>query len=271
MKVDRNDKIANATQFSPEQILVLKNTVAKNTTDTELTYFIMLSQSLNLNPFNKEIWAYKDGKGNLITLAGRDGFLKIAQKSKRWNGILSCEVRKGDQFEIDMFKAEIIHKPNFKERGEILGAYCYIKPKDCETATIIYVDFNAYNKGYNVWKSHPSDMIKKVAEIKALKQAFGISGLQSEHDFDIVNDTAHAIDTEGTPSPETLNHIDRLIMTSTYDDEMKAKMESELYSLNNSQCDEMKANLLANQKEPDNLSQKDIHKKLDIIEKQENK
>ena len=74
--------LATANQWNPEQIAIIKATVAKNTTDTELAYFLNLSASLELNPFNKEIWCYKDSKQNLMTFAGRDGFLKIAQSNR---------------------------------------------------------------------------------------------------------------------------------------------------------------------------------------------
>jgi phage recombination protein Bet len=185
--MNNNQKLAKISQFTEEEIAVLKSTVAKGTTDTELAYFIMMAKDLELNPFNKEIWAYKDKRGNLLTFAGRDGFLKKAQKSKNWNGMTSAAVYENDYFEVDIAKGEISHIPNFKDRGKILGAYCIVRPKNIEMPTFEWAEFQTYNKGYNVWKSHPEEMIKKVAETHALKKAFGIYGLQSEYDFEFKN------------------------------------------------------------------------------------
>lgn len=182
------DKIAVLTGFKPEEVAILKNTVAKGTTDTELAYFLSVCKNVELNPFMKEIWCYKDNKGNLLVFAGRDGFLKRAQQSPLWNGMTSFEVCKNDEFEMDVTKGEVKHKPNFKDRGEIIGAYAIVKPRGCEYPTIEWAEFAVYNKGWNVWKSDPATMIKKVAETHVLKKGFGITVIQSEYDFDTKDD-----------------------------------------------------------------------------------
>lgn len=184
------DKIASITGFKAEEVAIIKNTVAKGTTDTELAYFLSVCKNVELNPFMKEIWCYKDNKGNVLVFAGRDGFLKRAQQSQLWNGMTSFEVCKNDFFEMDVTKGIINHKPNFKDRGEILGAYAIVKPKGCEFPTIEWADFAVYNKGWNVWKTDPATMIKKVAETHALKKGFGITVIQAEYDFDVKDEIA---------------------------------------------------------------------------------
>jgi len=190
------NKISAFTNFKAEEIAIIKQTVAKGTTDTELAYFLSICSSVKLNPMMKEIWCYKDGRGNLLTFAGRDGFLKRAQESKLWNGMTSAEVYAEDFFEMDLTNAKITHKPNFKDRKTILGAYAIVKPKGCELPTVEWADFKVYDKGQFVWKQFPAEMIKKVAEIHALKKAFGIGILQSEYDFNVVNDTAMPLEKE---------------------------------------------------------------------------
>ena len=54
------DKIAGLTGFAPEQIALVKSTIAKGTTDTELAYFLTICKNVNLNPLLKQIWCYKD-------------------------------------------------------------------------------------------------------------------------------------------------------------------------------------------------------------------
>lgn len=175
-----------------EQIKVIHETVAKGTTLTELAYFLNVARSVGLNPFNKEIWCYKDNKGNLVMFAGRDGFLKKAQENPKFTGIRSSEVKANDEFSIDIANNHISHKiSNLKDRGEIVGGYAIVFREGGEP-TIVVVEFARYNKpnGYSAWKSHPEDMIKKVAESKALKLAFGISNLQVEEEFEIKNGVA---------------------------------------------------------------------------------
>ncbi len=190
------EKISEMTGYKPAEIAVVKNTVAKNTTDTELAYFLNVCKSVELNPFNKEIWCYKDKKGNLLVFAGRDGFLSKAQRNPAFNGIRSCEVCESDEFSIDIANNIIKHNFGTDERGRIRGAYAIVFRKAGEP-TIEYADIQTYDKKQFTWNSHKASMIKKVAETNALKKAFGISGIQSEYDFEVKNDVVIANQPEG--------------------------------------------------------------------------
>ncbi len=172
--------------YTASEVAVIQNTVAKGTSKVELAYFINVCKSVGLNPFVKEIWCYKDNRDNLLVFAGRDGFLAKAQTNPFFNGIRSSEVCQNDVFSMDIANNKIEHSFGISERGAIVGAYAIVFRKNGEP-TIEYADFKFYNKGYNTWKTHPSEMIKKVAETHALKKAFGISGIQSEYDFNEKN------------------------------------------------------------------------------------
>lgn len=188
---ESQESIAKTFGYSPSEIAVIQKSVAKDTSKVELAYFINVCKTMELNPFNKEVWCYKDKKGNLLIFAGRDGFLSKAQKNPLFNGIRSGEIREHDDWKIDIPNGHIKHditKP-LKERGNVIGGYCIVFRKGGEP-TIEFADFDTYNKGYNTWKSHPAEMIKKVAEAHALKKAFGISGIQSEYEFNIKNGIA---------------------------------------------------------------------------------
>ena len=187
------DKIAKFTGYSSEEVAIIKQTVAKGTTDAELAYFLSVAKSAGLNPFNKEVWCYKDNKNNLLVFAGRDGFLSKAQSNPAFNGIRSSEVKEKDTFSLDIANNKIDHKFGVGERGKTIGAYAIVFRKDGEP-TIEWADFATYNKGYNTWKTNPDEMIKKVAESHSLKKAFGISGIQSEYDFEVKDNVAIPIE-----------------------------------------------------------------------------
>ena len=186
--------VGKAFGYTPEQVAVVQHSVAKGTSKIELAYFLNVCKTMDMNPFNKEVWCYKDNKGNLLIFSGRDGFLSKAQKNPLFNGIRSCEVREKDEWEIDIPNGAITHKitKSKKNRGDIILGYAIVFRKDGEP-TIEIADFDTYNKGYNTWRTHPEEMIKKTAESHALKKAFGISGIQSEHDFSIKNGVASSV------------------------------------------------------------------------------
>jgi len=183
-----SDQVGKA--WAPEQIGVIQKSVAKDTTFAELAYFLNVCKTMELNPFNKEVWCYKDNRGNLLIFSGRDGFLSKAQKNPLFNGIRSAAVHKNDDFKMNIATGEVSHFPDFKQdRGDIIGAYAIVFRKNGEP-TIEWAEWAAYNKGYNAWKTHPQEMIKKVAETHALKKAFGIAGIQSQYEYDIKDGAA---------------------------------------------------------------------------------
>lgn len=198
--------------YTSAEVAVIQNTVAKGTTKVELAYFINVCKSVGLNPFIKEIWCYKDKQNNVLVFAGRDGFLAKAQTNPMFNGIRSSEVCQNDTFSIDIANNKIEHSFGVSERGAIVGAYAIVFRKNGEP-TIEFVDFKFYNKGYNAWKSHPAEMIKKVAETHALKKAFGISGIQSEYDFNEKNGVAVPINSYD-------NNYSLEVLTTLYDERL---------------------------------------------------
>ncbi|MDO6737135.1 RecT family recombinase [Wenyingzhuangia sp. 2_MG-2023] len=201
---ERQVDIAKAFKYSIEEVAVIQNTVAKGTNGVELGYFLSVCKSVDLNPFNKEIWCYKDNKNNIIIITGRDGFLTKAQRSPQYNGIRSSEVCEKDVFNLDVANNKITHNitESRSKRGAIIGAYAIAFRKDGEP-TIEWADFATYNKGSFVWKSHDADMIKKVAESHALKKAFGMSNLHSEYDFNTSSGIAVPVNQESTSNVDT--------------------------------------------------------------------
>jgi len=244
------EKISNQVQkWSPEEVAIIKNTVAKGFSDLELSYFLNVAKVYKLNPFTKQIWGYKDSRGNIVVFAGRDGFLAKAQQDIRWNGITSDFVREGESFELNIAEGKISHKKDIMSKAKIIGAYAISKPKGCEYATIEWADFDTYNKGYNVWKSDPGAMIKKVAESHCLSKAYGISGLAIEEDFEIKDNTAFVKDHENRPSIGDIMKADELVRTSNFDEEMKQSFELKLSDINltHSELENIIAELRKNQ------------------------
>lgn len=168
--------------WSQDEVETIKNTVAKGATDPELKMFLSLAHKYDLDPFAKEIWCIKNGN-NIMIQVGRDGFLKIAQSDKRFKGIQSMTVYTNDELEIDPVKGAITHKPNLKDRGTLLGAWCRVE-KEGITPFITYVELKEYRKTSPIWNTMPGVMIQKVAQTVALRMTFGINGLYSPDEID---------------------------------------------------------------------------------------
>ena len=216
------DKISKVSGFTIEEVAIVKANIAKGVNDSELAYFLNVCKTVGLNPFIKEIWAYKDNRGNLLVFAGRDGFLTKAQQSPTYNGLRSSEVREKDEYQADIPNGTIKHTFSFKDRGPIVGAYAIVFRKDGEP-TVESVEFSRYNRNFGAWKTHPEDMIKKVAETKALKKAFGISGIQSEYEYNVKSDIAIPIETQKSDIEKAQRKIIEAL--DTYQGEDKADIQ----------------------------------------------
>jgi phage recombination protein Bet len=245
-----NQKLSDQVKvFTSEEIAIIKSTVAKGFSDTELAYFLNVAKVYQLNPFTKQIWGYKDNKNNIIVFAGRDGFLAKAQRDPRWNGIASDVIREGEKYEINIATGQISHVKDVLSKAKIIGAYAICKPKNCEISTIEWADFDTYNKGYNVWKADPVAMIKKVAESHCLAKAYGISGLAVEEDFQVQDNKVYAIDHENKPTVGAIGFADELLRKSSYDEDTKVIIENKLcdQSLTNIELEEIIHDLKENQ------------------------
>jgi phage recombination protein Bet len=203
-----NPESGLSIHFTPDKIQLLKNTVAKGATDTELEHFIYLAQRYNLDPFTNEIWFIKrakkypdnNGKWNYrylpngggidytgaetVIMTSRDGYLKIGQADENFKELNSMEIRANDDFSYDPMTKEIQHKIG-ANRGAITGAWAICSRKDREPAVIIvdYLEYKTAVGKSSIWDKYPSAMIRKVAEVIVLKRQFNISGLVTREEM----------------------------------------------------------------------------------------
>jgi len=139
---------------------------------------MQLAKTYQLDPFAKQIWAVKYGNNPAAIFAGRDGFLAIAHRSGKFDGMESGTRQ--------------------DESGDLIG-WCKVYRKDMAHPFEVAVPLAEYSTGKNLWQSKPKTMIIKVAESHALRRAFGISGLYSPEE----------IDTGDRPEPRIVTEIPR--------------------------------------------------------------
>ncbi|MBX3102667.1 MAG: recombinase RecT, partial [Bacteroidetes bacterium] len=193
-----------AIPLSAEARTLVAQTVAEGATPAELQRLLWLADTYGLNPLKNELWFIKqpamqrvngqwtyvrrpdgslsyEGSRSLI-MTSRDGYLKIARRHTDFHCLLSSEVRKGDHFALDAGRQEIVHRYGHT-RGRIVGAWARCE-RHGQAPVICYVSFGEYHRPGNfAWTQYPAVMIKKVAEVVALKRAFAISGLVTKEEM----------------------------------------------------------------------------------------
>lgn len=211
--------------FTQDQADLVKRTIAKGATDDELKMFLYLANKYGLDPFAKEIWFIKrvkkakDHKGQwdyprlpngevdytgaeTTIMTSRDGYLKIAQQSPDYDGLIAFVVKEGDDFYIDADEYKVHHRFG-TDRGKIIGAWARCD-REGRKPQLTFVDFSEYNTGKGVWEKYPSSMIQKVAETFVLKRQFNISGLVTQEELNITQiDDAPLVNPVNVTSHET--------------------------------------------------------------------
>lgn len=165
-----------------------------NVTDQEVTMFMALCKAHGLNPFIREAYLVKYGNTNPATIiTGKEVFTKRAHKTKECKG----------------FKAGVIIQDNeTKQTSEtmgfcppgsvIVGGWAEVHIEHWLFPLRVEVDLKEYEGKTNtgevtkMWREKKATMIRKVALVQALREAF-------PEKF------------QGMYSPEEINTIDRTL------------------------------------------------------------
>ncbi len=161
------------SKFTDEELDLIKQTVAKDATDEELSLFLYTAKARGLNPLTRQIhFVKRGGQGTIQT--GIDGFRLIAQRTKTY-----APGSKPTIFEYD-------------SKGNLLRATVFgIKLMNGQafefSATAKFSEYAQYFNGQlgNMWKKMPETMLEKCSEAKMLRRGFPeeLSGLYADEEM----------------------------------------------------------------------------------------
>lgn len=168
---------AMAKNFSMEPqafMAALKATVMRpdkqgnRATDAEIAAFLAVAQEYKLNPFTKQIHAFKDKDGTVIPVIGVDGWAELVNRHPAFDGV------------------EFEYKDT--DAGGPYAVTCIMYRKDRSRPIKITEFFDecfAHAKGrtfQNPWSTHPRRMLRHKAYVQAARMAFGFGGMMDEQD-----------------------------------------------------------------------------------------
>jgi len=151
----------------------------KDLTDQEITMFMMLCKTQRLNPFLNEAYVVKFGQDANI-IVGKGAFMRRAETNKCYEGF--------EAGLIVLRNNEVIHtEGNFKLKDDVLlGAWAKVYRSDRKYPTISQVPFDEYTTGKSTWLQKPTTMIRKVAIVQAMREAFpsDLNGMYTSEEID---------------------------------------------------------------------------------------
>lgn len=184
--VKEENAIVGSIEFSQEKIQLLKDTICKNASDSELQLFMHVSQRLGLDPFMKQIhmvprpfWDGTQTRTVMSIQTGIDGYRLIAERSGKY--------MPG-------------REPTFTydDRKMLFSATSYVKKLGPDNqwheiaSTAFYDEYVGLKKDGTptaMWKDKPHIMLAKCAESAALRRAFPaeMSGVYTDEEMERAN------------------------------------------------------------------------------------
>lgn len=149
--------------------------------DQEVVMFIELCKAQKLNPFIREAYLIKFGNSPANIVVGKDVFVKRAYRNPDYEGMRAGIVVVTKDGEVKEREGSL------KAPGEtLIGGWCEVYVKDKKHPIKSIVSLEEYSKSQSTWKSMPMVMIRKVAMVTALREAFP-EDLQGMYDASEMN------------------------------------------------------------------------------------
>ena len=152
----------------------------KQLTDKEVVVFMNLCKYRKLNPFLNEAYLVKFGDEAQMVV-GKEALMRKAEESPRYRGHKAGIIvaRENEILELEGC---------FKLQSDVLvGGWAEVFVEGKDYPVVAKVALAEYTKGQSTWKSMPSTMIRKVALVQALREAFPteIGSLYSKEELGI--------------------------------------------------------------------------------------
>lgn len=167
---------------------IVKNFLVKgngNVSDSDMTLFISLCKYNKLNPFLNEAYLVKFGAAPASMIVSKEAFMKRAEANPKYEGFKAgIIVKRGD-------KVENIEGCFHLPTDVLLGGWAEIHREDRKFPITASVSLAEYDKKQSLWNDKPSSMIRKVAMVQALREAFpnDLGALYIEDEKPVVIDT----------------------------------------------------------------------------------
>lgn len=162
--------MTNLVKAEPQSLAVtfqdVKKYLCPQATDQETFMFLQLCKSQNLNPWRREVYLIKYGNQAASIVVGKDLFTRRAQANPRFQGFKAGIIVGRSEQVLEIEGA-------FRLKTDtLLGGWAEVFLKDYTSPIKSTVSMEEYGKGQSSWNKIPATMIRKVALVQALREAF---------------------------------------------------------------------------------------------------
>ena len=150
----------------------VRNFICKEATIAECRIFLETCKQYHLNPFTKEAYLIhydnKNGDTASTIVLGKTCYMKMAEAHPQYDGFEAGLILQDD------VAGEIYHREGsiIYEGETLLGGWAKTYRKDRSRPFYEEVSFSEYDTKKSLWVTKPATMIRKVALVHTLREAF---------------------------------------------------------------------------------------------------
>lgn len=191
----------------------VRNFICPKATDAECKIFLETCKQYRLNPFTKEAYLIhydnKNDEAASTIVLGKNCYLQMAERHPQYDGFeAGIIVFNPDTGVLDRREGSIVF-----DGEELIGGWAKVYRKDRTRPSYEEVKFNEYNTGKSLWARMPATMIRKVALVHALREAFpstfGSLYDESEIRVDAESTAREVLEEQPVPDPFVGRHQPR--------------------------------------------------------------
>lgn len=169
--VKYTDSKGQIVQFTAQDV---KARICPNITDSELALVMGLCQAQNLNPFTRDVYIIKYGTAPASIVTGKEVFTKRANAQPNYKGFEAGVTFINAKGEVCQRQGSAIYKA---ANETLVGGWCRVfvegrKPFYDEVTLDEYQLTDKDGKPKSGWAKMPATMIRKVALVHCLREAF---------------------------------------------------------------------------------------------------
>lgn len=173
----------------------VRHFISPKATDAECKIFLETCRAYRLNPFTKEAFLiHYDNKSDdtpATIVLGKNCYLQMAERHPAYDGFEAGVIVLTDG-QIESREGSIVY-----EGENLVGGWSRVYRKDRSRPSYEEVKLSEYDTGKSQWALRPATMIRKVALVHALREAFPSTygGLYDESEIAVdVESTARELD-----------------------------------------------------------------------------
>ncbi len=185
------DERGEVVQFTAHDI---KERLCPNIEDKELALVLGLCKAQRLNPFNKDVYIIKYGNSPASIVTSKEVFTKRANANPDFEGFDAGIVYINSQGEVCTREGSAVYKA---ANEQLVGGWCRVYVKG-RRPFYDEVTLEEYSTGKSGWAKMPATMIRKVALVHCLREAFpdDFQGLYAAEEMGNAGEKAQAMEAQ---------------------------------------------------------------------------